>query len=49
MELTMRISQELRLKVTELQSFSPDELGNIPKRSNQKYETLFTETKNTLL
>lgn len=34
-ELTSRISQELRMKIVELQSFSPDELGNIPRRSNQ--------------
>ena len=30
-----RISEELRIRITELQSFSPDELGNIPRRCEQ--------------
>lgn len=30
--MTTRISEELRFRITELQSFSPDELGNIPRR-----------------
>jgi hypothetical protein len=33
--MTARISEELRVRITELQSFSPDELGNIPRRREQ--------------
>ena len=29
-----RITKELRLRVRELQSFSPEELGNIPRKRN---------------
>ena len=32
LQLTTRITVELRTKVKELQSFSPDELGNIPRK-----------------
>ena len=31
-EMTSRIEVELRMKVTEMQSFSPEEMGNIPRR-----------------
>ena len=32
LETTTKITLELRAKVKELQSFSPDELGNIPRK-----------------
>jgi hypothetical protein len=35
--MTTRISEELRFRITELQSFSPDELGNIPRRCNYTF------------
>ena len=34
-EMVMRIEVELRMKVTELQSFSPEEMGNIPRKCKQ--------------
>ena len=33
-----RISEELRIRITELQSFSPDELGNIPRKSEKLFQ-----------
>ena len=42
--MTSKISDELRARITELQSFSPDELGNIPRRC--KYFCIFTALKN---
>lgn len=35
--MMIRISEELRVRITELQSFSPDELGNIPRRCELKH------------
>ena len=31
-EMVRRIEVELRMKVTEMQSFSPEEMGNIPRK-----------------
>ena len=38
-----RISEELRIRITELQSFSPDELGNIPRRCKKPFQNMITE------
>ena len=36
MEMILKIQNELRIKVTEMQSFSPEEMMNVPRKSKQE-------------
>ena len=41
MTLSMRIQSELRVKIKEMQSFSPEELANIPRKRKKIENSLY--------